>query len=46
VRSSRWEQDDYRHVFATLITHYWTNDAFLAPPILERMDVSAAFRAR
>jgi proline iminopeptidase len=37
-RSSRWEQDDYRHVFATLVTHYWANDAFLAPPILERMD--------
>jgi proline iminopeptidase len=41
VRNARWEQDDhreYRHVFATLVTHYWAHDAFLIPPILERMD--------
>lgn len=29
--------DDLR-VFATLVTHYWANDAFLNPPILQRMD--------
>jgi proline iminopeptidase len=38
VRNPRWEQDEFRHVFATLVTHYWANDAFLSPPILERMD--------
>ncbi|SDQ27895.1 prolyl aminopeptidase [Actinopolyspora saharensis] len=37
-RDPRWEDDEYRHVFATLVTHYWAHDAFLAPPILERMD--------
>jgi proline iminopeptidase len=38
VASPRWRQDEFRHVFATLVTHYWANDGFLAPPILERMD--------
>lgn len=37
VRSPRWDDDEYRQVFATLVTHYWANDAFLVPPILERM---------
>lgn len=37
-RNPRWDDDEYRHVFATLVTHYWARDAFLAPPILERMD--------
>jgi proline iminopeptidase len=27
-----------RRVFATLVTHYWANDAFLSPPILDRME--------
>ena len=36
--SARWDDDEYRHVFATLVTHYWAHDAFLVPPILERMD--------
>jgi proline iminopeptidase len=34
----RWDDPDYRHVFATLVTHYWAHDAFLVPPILERME--------
>lgn len=33
-----WSDAEYRHVFATLVTHYWAHDAFLVPPILERMD--------
>ncbi|MFI5780948.1 alpha/beta fold hydrolase [Nocardia sp. NPDC051570] len=33
----RWEDDEFRHVFTTLVTHYWAHDAFLTPPILERM---------
>ena len=27
-----------RHVFATLVTHYWAHDGFLSPPILDRME--------
>jgi proline iminopeptidase len=38
VRNPRWHDDENRQVFATLVTHYWAHDAFLAPPILERMD--------
>ena len=34
----RWDDPDYRHVFATLVTHYWAHDAFLDPPILHRME--------
>lgn len=37
-RNPRWDDAEFRHVFATLVTHYWANDAFLAPSILERMD--------
>jgi proline iminopeptidase len=33
----RWEDDEYRHVFVTLATHYWAHEAFLAPPLLDRM---------
>lgn len=36
-RNPRWDDDDYRHVFATLVTHYWAHEAFLNPPILDRM---------
>jgi proline iminopeptidase len=34
------ETDDgeERRVFATLVTHYWTHDCFLTPPVLDRMD--------
>jgi proline iminopeptidase len=38
VHDPRWNDDEYRHVFATLVTHYWAHDAFLVPAILERMD--------
>lgn len=37
VRNRRWDDEDYRLVFATLVTHYWAHDGFLEPPILERM---------
>ncbi|MEQ7127665.1 alpha/beta fold hydrolase [Actinopolymorpha sp. B11F2] len=37
-RNPRWDDDEFRHVFATLVTHYWANDGFLAPSILEQMD--------
>lgn len=37
-RDPRWDDDEWRHVFATLVTHYWAADGFLTPPILERMD--------
>jgi proline iminopeptidase len=33
----RWEGEEYRHVLATLVTHYWAHEAFLAPPLLDRM---------
>ena len=33
----RFDDADYRQVFATLVTHYWAHDAFLEPPILARM---------
>jgi proline iminopeptidase len=35
---SRWADDEYRRSFATLVTHYWANDGFLDPPILDQMD--------
>jgi proline iminopeptidase len=38
ARNPRWDDDDFRRGFATLVTHYWANDAFLVPPILQRMD--------
>jgi proline iminopeptidase len=37
--------EEFRHVFATLVTHYWAHDAFLAPPLLERMDRLAGIPA-
>ncbi len=37
-RNPHWEDLEYRNVFATLVTHYWANDFFLDPPILDRMD--------
>lgn len=37
-RNPRWDDAEYRHVFATLVTHYWAHDAFLAPSILEQMN--------
>jgi proline iminopeptidase len=38
VADPRWADDDARLVYSTLVTHYWAHDAFLDPPILERMD--------
>ena len=38
-RDPRFDDKDFRHVFATLVTHYWAHDAFLDPPILERMQL-------
>jgi proline iminopeptidase len=37
-RNPRWDDEEFRHVFATLVTHYWAHDGFLAPSILEQMD--------
>ena len=37
-RNPRWEDPEYRRCFAALVTHYWANDGFLDPPILERVD--------
>lgn len=45
VRNPRWDDQEYRHVFAILVTHYWANDAFLVPPILEQMDRLDGIRA-
>jgi proline iminopeptidase len=39
IHSPHWEDDSYRLVFATLVTHYWANDAFLSPSILEQTDL-------
>jgi proline iminopeptidase len=36
-RDRRFDEAEHRQVFATLVTHYWAHDAFLDPPILERM---------
>lgn len=37
-RDPRWNDHEQRHVLATLVTHYWAHEAFLAPPILDQMD--------
>lgn len=37
--SPRFADDELRHIFATLVTHYWSHDAFLDPPILQRMEL-------
>jgi len=37
VRPRQWGDDEQRHVFATLVTHYWAHDAFLTQPILDQM---------
>jgi proline iminopeptidase len=34
----RWNDEDFRLGFATLVTHYWANDGFLDPPLLDRTD--------
>jgi proline iminopeptidase len=37
-RDPRWEDPEFRLCFVTLATHYWANDGFLDPPILDRTD--------
>jgi proline iminopeptidase len=39
VSDLRWEDEKYRHEFATLVTHYWAHDGFLDPPVLQRIDL-------
>lgn len=34
----RWADPAFAVPFATLVSHYWSNHAFLDPPILERME--------
>lgn len=44
-RDPRWDDDEQRHVIATLVTHYWAHDGFLTPPILDQMDHLQGIRA-
>jgi proline iminopeptidase len=37
-RDPRWDDPVFTEVFTTLVTHYWSHDGFLDPPILDRMD--------
>jgi proline iminopeptidase len=37
-RDPRWDDPVLRHGLAMLVTHYWANDGFLDPPILDRTD--------
>jgi proline iminopeptidase len=37
-RDPRWDDPSFTEIFTTLVTHYWSHDAFLDPPILERID--------
>jgi len=32
-----WGDTEFRNVFATLVTHYWSHDGFLEPPLLDQM---------
>lgn len=34
----RWQDAQFRHAFVTLTTHYWANDGFCEPPLLERIE--------
>src|SRR4029079_6228311 len=36
-RDPRWDDPTFAAVFATLVTHYWSSDGFLEPPILDRV---------
>ncbi len=40
-RDAGWKDAEFRNGFATLVTHYWSHDAFLDPPVLERMHLLA-----
>ncbi len=44
-RNTEWEDDEFRNVFATLVTHYWSHDAFLEPPLIEQMHLLAGIPA-
>lgn len=44
-RDPRWEDRRFRHNFVTLTTHYWANDGFCDPPVLERMERLAGIPA-
>jgi proline iminopeptidase len=35
VRDPRWEDPGFAEVFATLVTHYWSHDGFVDPPLLD-----------
>lgn len=37
-RDPRWEDDNFRLGFTRLAAHYWANDGFCEPPLLERME--------
>lgn len=37
-RDPRWDDDAHRLAFARLTSHYWANDGFLDPPVLECVD--------
>ncbi len=37
-RDPTLDDHEERLVFATLVTHYWSHDAFLSPPILDHME--------
>src|SRR5699024_6859548 len=41
VPDPRWQDDEVRVTFATLVTHYWSHAAFCDPPILDRMSLLA-----
>ena len=45
AQGADWEDDEFRNVFATLVTHYWSHDAFLEPPLLQRMSRLAGIPA-
>jgi proline iminopeptidase len=36
-RNPRWDDPAFTEAFVSLTTHYWSHDAFLDPPILDRM---------
>lgn len=38
MRDPRWDDDRFRLAFARLTAHYWSNDGFCDPPILEQME--------
>lgn len=37
-RDARYDDPDFRELFATLVTHYWSHAGFCNPPVLEQMD--------